>query len=432
MKIGRNQPCPCGSGKKFKKCCLNGKNEPTMKKIDAPVGAYFDLKGKNAEKMVHQLAEKSFFIDWCFQNPKLPDGKELCDLLVVYDSVAIIWQIKDLKLDDNGKYKRKEVEKNIRQLSGARRQLIELKTPVELENSRRRKENLDPSVITEIFLISVIMGEGEDYGTFMENYKNHQVHVLTGDFLKIVLKELDTISDFTHYLREKEKFLSDNGKHMIITGGEEELLANYLMNKRSFDFLDGYNFVVIEDGSWGKFENAPENIARKEADKISYGWDSIIERAHEGSLKYELVARELARPNRFERRCLGKCFYDAHVKANNHCGQSGDAIFRRLQAGNDATYCYFFVGDDVPRDKRIPYLEIMCRIARGKVLKNTKVIGIATEGTFRRKCAYDFCLLIQETWTDEDQQWMESAQQKMGIFTSELELSEVEHEFPQV
>jgi len=22
-KVGRNEPCPCGSGKKFKKCCLN-------------------------------------------------------------------------------------------------------------------------------------------------------------------------------------------------------------------------------------------------------------------------------------------------------------------------------------------------------------------------------------------------------------------------
>jgi hypothetical protein len=22
-KVGRNYPCPCGSGKKFKKCCLN-------------------------------------------------------------------------------------------------------------------------------------------------------------------------------------------------------------------------------------------------------------------------------------------------------------------------------------------------------------------------------------------------------------------------
>lgn len=24
-KIGRNDPCPCGSGKKYKKCCLNKK-----------------------------------------------------------------------------------------------------------------------------------------------------------------------------------------------------------------------------------------------------------------------------------------------------------------------------------------------------------------------------------------------------------------------
>ena len=27
MKIGRNDPCPCGSGIKFKKCCA-GKDEP--------------------------------------------------------------------------------------------------------------------------------------------------------------------------------------------------------------------------------------------------------------------------------------------------------------------------------------------------------------------------------------------------------------------
>ena len=24
-KVGRNEPCPCGSGLKFKKCCLNSK-----------------------------------------------------------------------------------------------------------------------------------------------------------------------------------------------------------------------------------------------------------------------------------------------------------------------------------------------------------------------------------------------------------------------
>ena len=24
MPVGKNAPCPCGSGKKYKKCCLNG------------------------------------------------------------------------------------------------------------------------------------------------------------------------------------------------------------------------------------------------------------------------------------------------------------------------------------------------------------------------------------------------------------------------
>jgi len=37
-KIGRNAPCPCGSGKKYKKCCLLGKHRakrhsPVRKKI---------------------------------------------------------------------------------------------------------------------------------------------------------------------------------------------------------------------------------------------------------------------------------------------------------------------------------------------------------------------------------------------------------------
>lgn len=27
-KIGRNDPCPCGSGKKFKKCCYTGRDKP--------------------------------------------------------------------------------------------------------------------------------------------------------------------------------------------------------------------------------------------------------------------------------------------------------------------------------------------------------------------------------------------------------------------
>ena len=29
-KIGRNDPCPCGSGKKFKNCCINKKDWNTL------------------------------------------------------------------------------------------------------------------------------------------------------------------------------------------------------------------------------------------------------------------------------------------------------------------------------------------------------------------------------------------------------------------
>ena len=35
MKIGRNDQCPCGSGKKYKKCCLNRLNEEPMKLFEA-------------------------------------------------------------------------------------------------------------------------------------------------------------------------------------------------------------------------------------------------------------------------------------------------------------------------------------------------------------------------------------------------------------
>ncbi|MFU8770021.1 MAG: SEC-C metal-binding domain-containing protein, partial [Desulfotignum sp.] len=31
MKIGRNAPCPCGSGKKYKNCCRNSKKELSVK-----------------------------------------------------------------------------------------------------------------------------------------------------------------------------------------------------------------------------------------------------------------------------------------------------------------------------------------------------------------------------------------------------------------
>jgi hypothetical protein len=57
MKTRRNEPCPCGSGKKFKKCCLNisGPNVPAL---SAPARSRADFAQEAQRQMrLHQAAE---------------------------------------------------------------------------------------------------------------------------------------------------------------------------------------------------------------------------------------------------------------------------------------------------------------------------------------------------------------------------------------
>ncbi len=51
MKIGRNQPCPCGSRKKYKKCCLN-------KPAQAGTFVYTDLDQLSNSVWTYIQAEK--------------------------------------------------------------------------------------------------------------------------------------------------------------------------------------------------------------------------------------------------------------------------------------------------------------------------------------------------------------------------------------
>jgi hypothetical protein len=140
---------------------------------------YFRLKGEKAESILHELAEKTFLTDWCYPNPVLPNGKELCDLLVVFDDTAIIWQLKDTKLDSNGNFKESDVQKNQRQLLGACRQLFEIKTNITLTNPRRGSENFIPSEIKCIHLISAFFGDNPNMITSREKAKEYFIHTFT-------------------------------------------------------------------------------------------------------------------------------------------------------------------------------------------------------------------------------------------------------------
>lgn len=289
------------------------------------------IKGQDGEEFLHGLAEDTFLADWCYTNPKLPTKKELCDLLVVDDCTAIIWQAKNLKLGKDGALRKSEAEKNIRQLSGARRQLFDLKIPVTLQNSRRVSERFEPGQINEVFLISVLLGDRPDHQDLITSIKDYQCHVFTREFVEIVLNELDTVSDFCGYLREIERVRGHVGS-LILEGGQEELLGYYLLNERSLADLEGHDAVFLQGGSWEEIQRRPEYQAKRSADEISYLWDEFIDRAHTGdSVEYERIARELARPSRFERRCLATFYSDARVKARDI--SSSHNVFRRADAG---------------------------------------------------------------------------------------------------
>jgi len=237
-------------------------------------GHYFREKGERAEAIIHNLATKTFLTDWCYPNPKKPDGKEICDLLVVFDDIAIIWQIKDLKVDEAGRYKRAEFEKNLRQLCGARRAMFDLRVPIQLENPRRGKELFDRDQIKTVHLISVLMGESDEPFPFFQTVKDKLIHVFTREFADLALSELDTVSDFCEYLRKKEAI--DRNKMVVVAGGEENLLAKYLENLRSFSWMDNYDNILIDDTCWPALTRNPQFIAKKPEDQISYGWDSVM------------------------------------------------------------------------------------------------------------------------------------------------------------
>lgn len=374
-------------------------------------GRHFELKGKRAEAYIHELARSTFLEDWCYPNPRLPNGKELCDLLVVFDDIAIVWQVKDLKLGKDGRYARGKVEKNLRQVIGARRRLLGCKSSLSLENPRRGREVFSPASLRRIILISALLGDEEDFYSMSEVLDGHQIHNVTRSSSAVLLAELDTIADFAEYFEAREDLITSTGR-VIIEGGEEELLEHYLGHGRSFDELMATKHVIVGGGNWDAFTKSDCYKSRRAANKISYGWDSLLARVHEGGGEYEFIARELARPNRTMRRGLAQAFADAALKAD---ADHEHNVVRRVISTPGVTFCFLFMAGNVPREARVLGLNNLCYVARGLNRENAKAVGIATEMRIGETNSYDYCLVEIENWTESDDAQMKAIQDQQKV-----------------
>ena len=66
VKIGRNDPCPCGSGKKYKKCCLGTSNSPLLTPISSLT--HNDPKGKRwLNQLIKDLEDQDILTSFISQ-----------------------------------------------------------------------------------------------------------------------------------------------------------------------------------------------------------------------------------------------------------------------------------------------------------------------------------------------------------------------------
>ena len=98
-KIGRNDPCPCGSGRKYKRCCIRSDGGSQLYTADERVSAL-----QKMEDFVDQGGWKGYEIEamdifWDDLTEKLPQLDEYVHSMskIMFD----FWFCFDLKIDDN-------------------------------------------------------------------------------------------------------------------------------------------------------------------------------------------------------------------------------------------------------------------------------------------------------------------------------------------
>jgi hypothetical protein len=286
---------------------------PKQKLRQAPMQAL-----TRTEQLTFDLCTRSCLSFWSYNNPILKNGKELCDVLVVFDKHVVIFSVKEVGLrltsnagDAYSRWDRKAVEESVRQIYGAEKSLRSMEYAIRADGTQGGR--IPGLELRNVHRVAVACGADGVVPMYSADFAKGFVHVIDETSLKDLLGELDTIQDLTDYLSAKEKLYSSTEVQCV--GSEGNLLAFYLMKGRKFPITTSR--FLVEDGVWETIRKRPEFIARKDADKISYGWDKLIEFLSREQARIpngprldlnqkELIIRAMAEEPRVVRRGLAK------------------------------------------------------------------------------------------------------------------------------
>jgi hypothetical protein len=391
-----------------------------------------------SEQFVYRTCRKSFLSLWSYANPLGKKGKELCDILVVFDIYIIIFSVKDISLSNSGddvvdaqRWLKNAVDKSVDQIYGAERWLRNAKSVTKNDGSQGLP--LPPLDTRKVFRISVSLGSQGKIPIMSGDYGKGVVHIFDSISFALILKELDTIHDFIAYLAAKENLHESDTQYWVDSGGEEDLLAYYLVNNRQFDM--SASLIMIADDYWHGYSNSNEYRSKIEANSQSYTWDELIESISQDALNEvlefgstlndaEQVVRIMAMEDRFSRRVLGKLFLE-------FIGQNKSRSRVVPSVMTSSRIYIFLIAYDEERKFVVAELGGRCFVARGIAKDCNKVVGIAVHlSKFKKGFALDLFYLDKPDWTAQDTEQMEYAQKNFGWFVNSLQTKISEDEYP--
>jgi hypothetical protein len=470
--------------------------------VDSPVSQTGPLRPLGitvTERYLNALAERSFLRLWSYPGvyrdqavTSGAQGKEVCDLLVVFENHVLIFSDKNVEFGASGdldldwtRWFRRAIQTSAGQVWGAERWIrehpdrlfldrscrerfpIPLPSPKDLrfhrivvahDSSGRRRQLIGGS--GSLSLTSNIIGNdhlakraegGKPFVVGQLDPRRGYVHVFDDVSIELVLRTLDTITDFIWYLEKKERFICSS--LLGFAAGEEDLLAFYLkyLNKEGHhDFVipSHVDYVFIDEGHFATFLNRPEYIAKAKADKISYAWDALIEnfssvalagsfyQSNDPSLHtHERILRFLAREPRVRRRMLARVLLD---KISTTPPDRFSACVLCPSGPGDPHYVFLAAPNigrgespEEYRERRLDLLHTYCCIAKVRFPEAQYILGFATEaGLATEPRSEDLMLLNSEYWTDEDEKRARQAQLETGLLTKVRQRGGREPEYP--
>jgi hypothetical protein len=430
------------------------------------------------EQYLSQLCERTFLNIWAYPNPYKADGKELCDLLVVFENtVFLFFDRESRRFDKPGadtqltwdRWKKEAITKQIQTAAGAKRYVLANRDQIYLDARRQFRLPLEiPAGDLRIYKIIVAHGAMEAckraspdnvYGSLGVSYeanpsasatpfivaleKNDPVHLLDTHNLDHVLGELDTLPDLQRYFDAKESAI--RRLDYLTFCGEEDLLAHYFFNydeaEKSYRIgpkEDNYNGVMIGEGEWRDFVTSAPYQRRKADNKISYAWDKLIQKTGRNALigtlggnsdvfRGKSAVHEMAKEPRLSRRALSQLMFTTiNSFPDNVTGPMRQMSFLPSYF-KDRGYVFLQVYHPNPGDydteyrpKRRGMLEIACGAAKLKFPHLKKIIGIAIDAPkYASTNSEDFILMDCENWNDEDRAHYEVANKEFRFFKTD-------------